>query len=174
MAETRSITITIRQAKGVAPTPETPRPEGSREVEKRAVSMNGPTVAASVLFNQLYQAGKQAVVSEARYQVERYFDVNDDYVGKRNLEEAMSALGASFSFASAAVAGATAMSGAGPLGMAAGATVGLIATGIGKAVDISQRLDAQRLEIEKADAQLAFSRQRAGWSLTAGSIGEGL
>ena len=77
-----------------------------------------------------------------------------------------------FSMANKAVSlGASVAMGAtvgGPVGAIAALAVSTISMG----VSVYNTLDAQNLKVDQMNAQLAFTRQRSGYSLTSGSTGE--
>lgn len=166
MAETRSITITIKGGGGDnKPKPEQPKPE-NRKI-RETIENKGIGAVGAILANQVYQNAVSMLKQTAQYEINKYFDTTNDYVSKRNLNEAITLVGLGSSLAMATVAGAR-------VAGIAGATVGAGLYLGHQALNISLRLDAQRMELERNDAQLAFSRERAGYSLTADSRGENL
>lgn len=169
MAETRRIVITIRHGKGKRPTPSNPKPTPSPKAKKakRVVEDKGTSIGTSVLANQVYENVKAMLKQTAEYEIDKYFDTRNDYVAKRNLSEALTYINMASSIATATYVG---FQTGGPVGAAIGA--GLVLSH--QALNASLALERQRIAIERNDAQLAFSRDRAGFSLTAGSRGENL
>lgn len=166
MPETRRIVITIRHGKGKRPTPSSPKPTPSPKA-KRVVEDKGTSIGTAVLANQVYENVKAMLKQTAEYEIGKYFDTKNDYVSKRDLSEALTYINMASSIATAAYVG---FQTGGPVGVAIGA--GLVLSH--QALNASLALERQRMAIERADAQLAFSRDRAGFSLTAGSRGENL
>lgn len=166
MAETRRIVITIRHGKGKRPTPSSPKPAPSPKA-KKVVDDKGTSIGTSVLANQVYENVKAMLKQTAEYEIDKYFDTKNDYVAKRNLSEALTYINMASSIATATYVG---FKTGGPVGAAIGA--GLVLSH--QALNASLALERQRIAIERNDAQLAFSRDRAGFSLTAGSRGENL
>lgn len=166
MAETRRIVITIRHGKGKRPTPSSPKPAPSPKA-KRVVEDKGMGIGTAVLANQVYENVKAMLKQTAEYEIDKYFDTRNDYVAKRDLSEALTYINMASSIATATYVG---FQTGGPVGAAIGA--GLVLSH--QALNASLALERQRIAIERNDAQLAFSRDRAGFSLTAGSRGENL
>lgn len=166
MPETRRIVITIRHGKGKRPTPSSPKPTPSPKA-KRVVEDKGTSIGTAVLANQVYENVKAMLKQTAEYEIGKYFDTKNDYVSKRDLSEALTYINMASSIATAAYVG---FQTGGPVGAAIGA--GLVLSH--QALNASLALERQRMAVERADAQLSFSRDRAGFSLTAGSRGENL
>lgn len=166
MPETRRIVITIRHGKGKRPTPSSPKPAPSPKA-KRVVEDKGTSIGTAVLANQVYENVKAMLKQTAEYEIGKYFDTKNDYVSKRDLSEALTYINMASSIATAAYVG---FQTGGPVGAAIGA--GLVLSH--QALNASLALERQRMAVERADAQLSFSRDRAGFSLTAGSRGENL
>lgn len=166
MAETRRIVITIRHGKGKRPTPSSPKPAPSPKA-KRVVEDKGTGIGTAVLANQVYENVKAMLKQTVEYEIGKYFDTKNDYVSKRNLSEALTYINMGSSIATATYVG---FQTGGPVGAVIGA--GLVLSH--QALNASLALERQRISIERNDAQLSFSRDRAGFSLTAGSRGENL
>lgn len=137
-----------------------------------ATYSTGESESHSVLANQVFQYLKQNIVTEARYQINKYFVTHDDYVGQRNMNIALGLVDDAVAFGSSAMSGAMAGSTFGPVGTVVGAVVGAMTTAITKGVSVFNTLDSQNLLVSQNNAQLAFTRQRSGYSLTSGSTGE--
>lgn len=177
MADRREVVITIKSS-----SVEQPKQVIQNIVTNNITQVIGQTTNAtystgesdthSVLANQVFQYLKQNIVTEARYQINKYFVTHDDYVGQRNMSIALGLVNDAVAFGSSAMSGAMAGSAFGPVGTAVGAIVGAMTTAITKGVSVFNTLDAQNLLIDQNNAQLAFTRQRSGYSLTSGSTGE--
>lgn len=126
----------------------------------------------TVLINQAWEHFKQDTTRIAEYEINKWFNLNDDYIGQRNLTAAKNIIGRAKSAATSIVAGIM-------VGASVGGHVGAIAGGVLAAAqqvaalvtDIAQNYDQQNIRIRQMDAQLQFSRQRVGFSLTSGRIG---
>lgn len=172
--ETRSITITIK-GEGAKVTASDPNPKARSEAKaKEVVDSKNLSAPMAILANQVFEQSVRMAKQTAEYEVNKYYDTANDYVGKRNLNEAMAYLGMGVSLASAAIAGATVGAAGGPVGSAIGAAVGAGLYVGQAAANAALALDRQRLEVEQSDAQLAYSRLRAGYSAVSGSRGENL
>lgn len=126
---------------------------------------NVALLTAGVLINQVYERGKQIVIDEAMYQINRKFELSDDFEGKRDMNIALGVIGKTKNLALGIYAGAKLGSIGGPVGMAIGAVVGF-GIGIGvEAISIYHKFDEQNRANALRDAQLDYTRQRAGYSL---------
>lgn len=126
---------------------------------------DGLDVGTSVLANQVFDALKKNITTEAKYQINKYFNTRDDYIGQRNLNVATSMANMAIGLGSSIVAGF--MTG-GPVGAAVAGVTSVLST----AVSVYNTLDAQNLKVDQMNAQLQFTRQRSGYSLTSGSVGD--
>lgn len=177
MADRREVVITIKSS-----SIEQPKQVVQKIVNNNIVQVIGQTTNAtystgedtgsSVLANQVFQYIKQQVVTEAKYQINKYFVTHDDYVGQRNMNIALGLVGDAVSFGSSIASGAITGSVFGPVGTAVGAVVGAMTSALTKGIGVYNTLDSQSLLVSQNNAQLAFTRQRSGYSLTSGSTGE--
>lgn len=127
----------------------------------------------SWLAHQAFNTIKSQVEAEANYEISRYFTVYDDVAGERNLTMAKAYVNHAVSMGYQVYYGAITGAGiAGPVGGIAGAVLAGSVAGVGMALEARRAFEQQDLRIAQAEAQLGYTRQRAGWSLTAGSIGE--
>lgn len=178
MAETREVVITI---KGTGSTGSSGGGKGKTVINNitnnnvtniinnssgtSAEYDNGLDIGASVLANQVFDTLKKNITTEAKYQINKYFVTRDDYVGQRNVNAAMSMANMAIGFGSSIVAGFM-------VGGPVGAVIGGISSAVSTAVGVYNTLDAQNLKVDQMNAQLAFTRQRSGYSLTSGSVGD--
>lgn len=68
----------------------------------------------------------------------------------------------------------TAIAGGFVLGGIAGSVIALIGTTASLGIEIAQNYDQENIKLRQMNAQLEYSRMRAGYSLTSESIGENL
>lgn len=118
--------------------------------------------------NMAYLAGNatvQQAISMVNYEINRELTLTDNYIGQRTLNNTIQVINKVRSVATSTVQGAMV---GGWVGAAIMAFVDIAGTGI----DIYQNYDQESIKIKQMDAQLQFSRQRAGYSLTSGSRGE--
>lgn len=125
----------------------------------------GLDTSTSVLVNQVFDALKKTITTEAKYQINKYFTTRDDYVGQRDMNTAIS-------FANMAVSLGASIGAGFAVGGPVGAVIAGVTSVVSTAVSIYNTLDAQNLKVDQMNAQLAFTRQRSGYSLTSGSVGE--
>ena len=107
----------------------------------------------------------QTLLSEALYEVNKYFDLTDNVEGKRNLNIAIGMVHRGTSVLGSTLIG-TQIAGV------PGALVGFASGVINEAINIYQGYDQQNIQLRQLNTQLEYTRERAGYSLTSGSIGE--
>lgn len=182
MADTREVVVTIRSqslgggqpAGSPASSNATQGPQAPEVGEGNSVSTEAQT-KSQAMTTIAVQLGEKALheavqfsLSEIDYHIQRSFYLKDDYIGQRNYSIAKAQITNAAS--SAFALGAALMTG-NPV--AIGMTV--IAQGVKAIRNITEYVHAvemQDLQIKQLDANLQFNRTRAGYSLTAGSIGE--
>lgn len=125
----------------------------------------GIDAGTSVLTNQVFESLKKTLLTEAKYQVNKYFSTRDDYIGQRNYNAAMSMANMVVGLGSSVLAGFMV---GGPVGAIVAGATSVLST----AVSVYNTLDAQNLKVDQMNAQLSYTRQRSGYSLTSGSTGE--
>lgn len=125
----------------------------------------GLDVGSSVLANQVFDTLKKTISTEAKYQINKYFSTRDDYVGQRNLNVALTKVNMIVGLGTSVAAGFMV---GGPVGAVIGGVSSIVTTAVGA----FNTLDAQNLKVDQMNAQLAFTRQRSGYSLTSGSVGD--
>lgn len=116
------------------------------------------------------QAGERVlneITSLAEYEWNKSLNLSDDYIGQRQKQVAMQCVNTTISTIS--TVGSFAAIG-GPIG----AVVGLLVSGVSLGKQIWQNYDQENIRLRQMDAQLSYTRARAGWSTNAASIGEDL
>lgn len=156
---------------------------GNNEVEQADTGLNDNEKLTSKevalytgLAIKMVSAATNELISWTMYDINKQLDLNDDYIGQRNLQIAQTLISKGGSIVMQAVSGAItgATFGGGVPGAIIGAVVG---AGIGiahQAIETTKSMEQQEIRLRQMDAQLDFQRQRAGWSLKAASIGEDL
>lgn len=174
MAEVRAITITIKSEEAATQNKDVEeKATGSEEISSSTKKSGGVSSLTSILVNQAFQHAKSQIISEAKYQVNKYFSTRDDYIGQRSMNNALTMANKAVSLGTSALAGfSMGMEFGGPAGALIG-TLAAVTFGVADtAISVHQALDAQKLNIDAMNAQLSFMRQRSGYSLTSGSVGE--
>ena len=123
--------------------------------------------STSVLLHEAYNYAKQEVTQIASYEINKYFNLHDDYIGQRNLTIAKNVVSKSLGMATAVASGFM-------VGGPAGGAIALVGVTTSLGIEIYQNYDQENIKLRQMNAQLAYSRQRAGFSLTSESIGENL
>jgi hypothetical protein len=159
MAELRRVEIIIKDKSQKQPAivpNENPDADAKNDTDE--------SVKAIIATSTLRKLGAEAR-EVAAYSFNRQFTLNDDYIGQRNMGIALSILSKSASLGQAALTGF--MFG-GPVGAVIGGAISVASTG----VQIWENYDQQSIKLRQLDAQLSYSRVRAGYAIVAGSIGE--
>lgn len=171
MAETRSVDVNIIVM-------EKPYDGGGDSIVPKVTKVKAPEQAdradntllsssTAVLLHEAYNYAKQEVTQIASYEISKYFNLRDDYIGQRNLTIAKNVISKSLGIATAVASGFM-------VGGAVGGAIATVGTAIGLGIEIYQNYDQESIKTRQMNAQLAYSRQRAGFSLTSESIGENL
>lgn len=127
----------------------------------------------AVFAMQAFNYAKEMTINSAEYFIERSFQLTDDYEGQRDFNIAKGFLKRGIAIGGAIVSGAvTGFKAGGPIGAVIGASV----SGVGSigmdVINTAQGIDKQNIAIAQLNEQLSYTRQRAGYSLTSGSIGD--
>lgn len=170
--DNRSIVITLKLDSGDSEAEQNPtNTEGKKQSSDKD---KGKAIAAFAVIQGVELVASE-IVSWAEYYWNKDLTLNDDYVGQRNKRIATTYINRAVSdvttIGSSIAAGAA-------VGQGIGAIVGAV-IGVSKVISSTVRSNIQGQEqqdiaIRQMDAQLQFTRSRAGWSLNAASIGEDL
>ena len=160
MADTREIKVTIVEKGANGSSGDKKKKGATNKVQEK-----NNNLFDSVILNKAVDFAIEDVNKIATYEVNKFLNLHDDYVSERNITVAMSVIDRAKRFGVSVYAGAVV---GGPIG-AAVAVIGQMAT---MGIDIYQNYDKERVKIAQMNAQLGYQRQRAGFSLTSGSIGE--
>ena len=147
---------------------ETAREEGGGE-------SNITKAAFAKMIMQVASKAANEIIAWADYNIDKSFNLKDDYIGQRNMAVAEYYINGAANTISMTANGALA-------GFAVGGWVGAIIGGvIGLGTNIAgnvrsniQGADRQNIMLKQMDLQLQYTRRRAGWSTHAASIGEDL
>lgn len=107
---------------------------------------------------------KGVVVDEFHYQLDKYYYLNDNYLGQQSKNIATNMISRGVSVGKSVAGGFV-------VGGPAGAAVMAVVEGIKLGQDIYHNYEKQRIKLKQMDEQLSFNRERAGFSLTAGVTG---
>ena len=172
MAETRKITIEITS---VDKKPKTEIEKSQNENSEDGISnqkydpnkdlLNLNEAGTNVVINQAYNQMKNMIVSNVDYAINRHFNLTDDYMGQRTYNIAKGIVSKGYNMAISIQAGFLT---GGPMGAAIAASLSIGST----IIEAVKNYDQQNIMLRQMDTQLEYSRQRAGFSLTSGSIGE--
>lgn len=147
----------------------------SNEATNKNDKDKGSKALATYLVTQSLSVAASEVVSWAEYYWNRELTLNDDYIGQREKNIAMTQINRGISFASTIGSmTATGASLGGSWGALAGAILGTISGTVSIVRSNIQGADQQNIAIRQSNAQLDFTRARAGWSTSAASIGDNL
>lgn len=176
MADERKIVIVLRTEGGTSGGERTGEKQDAikaitPEEEKGSV---GQAIAAMAAF-KIAEATTSEVLNWGNYLWDRKLTLTDDYVGQRQKNIALQLMNKGMSIAGNifSLTAYGAMIG-GPLGGAFGAAIGTVISIASVARENAQAYEQQEIQLRQMNAQLGYTRQRAGWSTTAASIGEDL
>lgn len=147
---------------------------GQEQEPEEETGASERSTLASVMINQAYEYAKSIVVNEVTYEVNKYFDLSDDYESKRDLNIALGVAKKVVGVGVATASGAKIGAKFGPVGAVIGAVIGFGGSTIGEAINVYQAYDKQSITMKQRNKQLEYTRVRVGYSLTSGSIGENL
>lgn len=177
MADSRSILITLKldSSGGASEGTDVSSATGSAPTVS---SSSDSSAAAKAAYTGLAFQALGIAVSEGVAWAEYYCDKNlvliDDYIGQRNKQIATTQINRGISAISTIGNFALVGSKAGPWGALIGAAVGTTVVGFSIARSNIQGQEQQNIMLNQMNAQLQFTRSRAGWSTHAASIGEDL
>lgn len=123
------------------------------------------TLFDNAIFQQALNGAKSQLSEMALYGINRHLQLTNDYLGERYLKTGVNVISRLVSTTKAIKAG-------GMVGGVYGAVVAAILSVADLTFDIVKAQDQQNIHIAQMDKQLQYQRQRAGYSLTSGSIGE--
>ena len=172
MADNRSVVITLKLDSNAS---EETKPTDTSTV-KQSTDKNGSMKAvAAFAVAQMAQLAASELVAWGEYYQNKELTLSDDYIGQRNKNIATTQINRAVSAISTigSMTATGAMTG-GWVGAIIGAAIGTATTIAGIARSNIQGQEQQDIMLRQMDAQLGFTRSRAGWSLNAGSIGEDL
>ena len=171
--ETRAITITIKaKGEGKPSSPKPSKPEEKNQEAKEETKSEAQNLSSWLVHKALNEAESQ-LKSAVDYEFSKYYSTHDDYIGQRNYEIAKANINIAVSVGTSIYSGAAmGASIGGPVGAAVGAVASAVASGVNLAIQYNRAMEQQQLKIDQMNAQLSYTRQRSGYSLTSGSIGE--
>jgi hypothetical protein len=173
-ADNRSVVITLRLEQSKEETDVSEQVDTSSAASNNDKGSSSKAVAAWAAV-QLVETVSSEVVSWVEYYWDRNLQLSDDYIGQRNKNIAItqiSRIANKWSTIANSSAQGAMLGGAG--GAVAGFVVGMLKSEAAIARSNIQGMDQQNILLRQLEAQLQFTRARAGWSLNAGSIGEDL
>ena len=172
----RSIEITLKlndaadDDSNVSAKTDTSNKSNDKDKSVKAIATAFVLREAEVLANE--------IIAQAEYVWDRDLMLQDDYIGQREKRIALTQIKRGISVGtgilSSAAAGAALAGPAAPAGAVIGAVLGTVNQVFGIVRSNYQGQDQQNIMLRQMNAQLDFTRSRAGWSLNAASIGEDL
>ena len=175
-ADNRSIVITLKlETKDDADVSDATKETDNSNVAAQAGKGAAAKTLAIYAAKEVVETAAREAVDWGEYFWNRELTLNDDYIGQRDKQIALTQINRTISFASSigggAAAGTTILPG---VGTAIGAMIGAIKSVTSIIRSNLQGQDQQNIMLRQMDAQLDFTRSRAGWSIQAASIGEDL
>ena len=133
---------------------------------------DGILIISSALAYKAFKNTVSQVKTIATYEIDKSFTLSDDFESKRDFHIALSILEKAGNIATSTFAGAMLGSAGGPVGTVVGAVVGFVGSVGNEAISVYQSYNQQDITMKQRNEQLKYTRQRAGFSLESGSIGE--
>ena len=172
MANTGVITIRLEES-GKTPGPKKIDPSKPTQEAEKATALDAlDTAVLSIMIRKTAKQFLNISVGEVKYQINRYFNLTDNYIAKQNMDIALNVINKVWDIGASIYTGAKVGSAAGPVGAIIGAVLSAGVSFVSTGLQINHNYEQQQINLNKMDVQLQFNRQRAGYSLTAGSIGE--
>lgn len=170
--DSRSIVITLKLEDSEG---QESNPTNTQETSNSSDNNRTGKALAVFAVGKSIEIAVNEVVAWADYNWNKELTLNDDYIGQRNKNIALMQINRAVSAISTV---GSSIAGGAMLGGIPGAIVGGV-LGVAKVVSSTlrgniQAQEQQNIMIRQMDAQLEFTRSRAGWSTRAGSIGEDL
>lgn len=120
---------------------------------------------STYIKNEALSYAKDIIKSQTEFYINRYFNLTDDYIGQRNTNIAKNIINKS-------ITGLTTIATGFAMGGPIGASIAAVGFALTLGLDIANNYIEQGDKLRQMNYQLDFSRVRAGFSLTSGSIGE--
>lgn len=173
MADNRSIVITLKIDNDTNAT-DTSNQTNTNKVSSKEDNDSNSKALAGWAVTQSMQVVASEVINWADYYWNKDIILNDDYIGQRSKQIATTQINRAINTISSVAS--TTMIGAhfGPVGAAIGFLIGAGTQVASIARSNIQGQQQQNIQIRQMNAQLDFTRSRAGWSTQAASIGEDL
>ena len=133
---------------------------------------DGILIISSALAYKAFKNTVSQVKTIATYEIDKSFTLSDDFESKRDFHIALSILEKAGNIATSTFAGAMLGSAGGPVGTVVGAVVGFVGSVGNEVISVYQAYNQQDITMKQRNEQLKYTRQRAGFSLESGSIGE--
>lgn len=131
-------------------------------------------IISSALVYKALRNATSNITTIVNYEVDKYFTLTDDFEGKRDFHIAMNIVKKFGNVAISTFSGAKLGASAGPVGAVVGAVVGFVGSVGTEAINIYQAYNQQEITMRQRNEQLRYTRERSGYSLINGSIGENL
>lgn len=170
MAEGKEIVIRIINENGASTSASQTDVIGNQSKKSSEEYLN--TAVMSSLLSRAASQAKNLIVNEAKYEIDLHYNLTDNYLGQQNMNIALSIFNKVVGFGESVVVGAKVGSVGGVVGAAIGALFGAVFSTAKISTEILHNYQQERIKINQMNTNLEFNRQRAGYSLTAGSIGE--
>lgn len=175
MADTRSITITLKLDRGN----EEPNTSNQTQTSGGKTEENDKGSSAKAVATYMAAQTAQSLTSEiiawGEYYWNRELTLTDDYIAQREKSIATTQINRVVSYTSTiGSATATGAQMGGWIGAIIGGAIGMFQVGLNIARSNIQGEQQQNLQLQQLNAQLDFTRSRVGWSTQAASIGEDL
>lgn len=142
--------------------------KSSTKKKKKKQEKENNYLDSAIMVSLLQSSAKKIYaggVSNVRYELDKYFNMTQNYMSKQQLQISLNLMNETISFGKSIY---TAFKTTGPVGAAVVALFNVADLG----TKIYKNYEQEKIKLDRMDNQLDFNRQRAGFSLTSGPTGE--
>lgn len=136
--------------------------QGLRALQNPLGTMEKATLGKSIIVYSAYQKAKSFVKTTALFQLERYYNLTENYKGEQDLSNTLSILSHFSEMATSIVGSAIVGAKAGPWGAVAGMAVGIASWGANTVFNSWKAFDQQNRELQTMNIQSSYQKVRLG------------
>ena len=175
-ADERKVVIWLKSEDSNGGQKDNASPEDNKVNPEENANKSPSAAIAIFAAERLASAITSEALNWAKFEIDKSLNLDDNYMAQRDLSIALQLIGKETSFMSTIVGFAVsgAMIGGGPIGAAVGAAIGTAVSIASTVRENTQSIIQEDIMLRQMESQLSYTRQRAGWSTKAASIGEDL
>ena len=168
MADERRIVIELKLGSGSSTTSSNDEDEEMSLTDMLKIAqhpikaLEKATLGKSAVVYYAYQQAKQIVKATALYQLERYYNLTENYKAEQDLNNTLSVLERSVEGYTSIIGGAIIGAKAGPWGALAGAVVGAASWATNTVFSAWKAFDQQSIQLATMNIQSSYQKVRLG------------